>query len=482
MEFSKQAWAWNSLTEERMQLIQVLYLNDRGGPVDDITLDELIRSQKIKHFYRPSEERWVDIFIDPVRGSGHAHSAEGLKRRYADREEDSERSAREEKPGGLFRGVLMRLKKHPPRKTPGAEEWLERGLSTLRKIDDRVRAARAFALSIRLNPRYQEAYLHRGLVYEALGNLQQAIQDYSMAIVLDPKDGKAHNGRGLVLEHPDMTVKAIAGLRRASFLRPRRVRPLLTSRTEPQEALQAPTERGREWKVSDAEAEGFPEAAGDLQRLIEKYRKGIIQLEAQVEEVKHKLDIVVEASRLLEEEGLARHRTLAHKAVPLTVLLVCASVLYIGFHHPAELIVPAEVEPAGQQQVDRVQQSLLKLGAPLEKVEELAIAIKSASASTQVSPILLVALMYTENASFDYKAVSDKGYKGLMQTPWASMRWADVDILLGAKILQEKLKLTGNDLLEALRLYKGGKNPTATRQAKRTMTVYEDLLKEQNAW
>jgi hypothetical protein len=52
--------------------------------------------------------------------------------------------------------------------------------------------------------------------------------------------------------------------------------------------------------------------------------------------------------------------------------------------------------------------------------------------------------------------------------------------LLGARILQEKIKLSGNDLLEALRLYKGGKNPTATRQAKRTIEVYEGLLKEKN--
>ena len=170
-------------TYRRMQLIQVLYRNDRGGPVDDITLDELIRSRKITHFYRPSQDRWVDIFVDPVRGSGHAHGAEGLKRRHSDREEDNEQRAREKKSGGLFRGVFMRPKKHPPRKTPSAEEWLKRGFSALRNTDDYVGAARAFALSIRLNPRYQEAYLHRGRVYEALGNLQQAIEDYSMAIV-----------------------------------------------------------------------------------------------------------------------------------------------------------------------------------------------------------------------------------------------------------------------------------------------------------
>lgn len=45
----------------------------------------------------------------------------------------------------------------------------------------------------------------------------------------------------------------------------------------------------------------------DLQRLIEKYRKEIAQLEARAQEVKHKHDILVEAPRLLEEEGLTPH-------------------------------------------------------------------------------------------------------------------------------------------------------------------------------
>jgi hypothetical protein len=39
----------------------------------------------------------------------------------------------------------------------------------------------------------------------------------------------------------------------------------------------------------------------DLQRLIEKYKKEITQLEAQVKDVKRKHDILAEASRLLEE-------------------------------------------------------------------------------------------------------------------------------------------------------------------------------------
>ena len=217
----------------------------------------------------------------------------------------------------------------------------------------------------------------------------------------------------------------------------------------------------------------------DLQRLIEKYRKEITRLQAEAEEAKHKHDILVEASRLLKEDRSTNAARAAVSLAKYVALLVCVSFLWVQFHGFTGLIVPVQVRPTDAQQVDRVKQSLLKVGAPTEKIDELATAVKGASVTAGVNPILLVALMYTENETFDYKAVSEKGYKGLMQTPWASMRWADVDILLGAKILQEKLKLSENNLLEALRLYKGGKNPRATRQAKRTIEVYEDLLKEE---
>ena len=41
----------------------------------------------------------------------------------------------------------------------------------------------------------------------------------------------------------------------------------------------------------------------DLQRLIEKYEKRMAELEAQIEALRGKHDILVEAARLLEEEA-----------------------------------------------------------------------------------------------------------------------------------------------------------------------------------
>jgi len=41
----------------------------------------------------------------------------------------------------------------------------------------------------------------------------------------------------------------------------------------------------------------------DLQRLIEKYEKRMEELEAQIGALRHRHDVLLEASRLLEEEA-----------------------------------------------------------------------------------------------------------------------------------------------------------------------------------
>jgi hypothetical protein len=42
--------------------------------VDTLTLQRLIEEKEIRWFYRPSEERWVNIYRDPIRGLGGDYS------------------------------------------------------------------------------------------------------------------------------------------------------------------------------------------------------------------------------------------------------------------------------------------------------------------------------------------------------------------------------------------------------------------------
>jgi hypothetical protein len=69
-----------------MPLIRVVY---RAGEYafDYVTsdlLDSLITQDEISHFYRPSESRWIDIKIDPVRG-GRGGGYQGPERRGKDK-------------------------------------------------------------------------------------------------------------------------------------------------------------------------------------------------------------------------------------------------------------------------------------------------------------------------------------------------------------------------------------------------------------
>ncbi|MGD9579571.1 MAG: GSU3473 family protein [Syntrophorhabdus sp.] len=62
-------------------LIRVQYINDSYGDVDGSTLDKLLLGKTLKQFYRLSEERWVDVYRDSIRGLGGNYS--GPDRRQA---------------------------------------------------------------------------------------------------------------------------------------------------------------------------------------------------------------------------------------------------------------------------------------------------------------------------------------------------------------------------------------------------------------
>jgi len=197
------------------ELIQVRYSSGREGSVDDITLNELILSHNIGQFYRPSQKKWINIDIDPVRIRKDRYG--GHARRESDKEEATGDS--KEKPSGLLSKMLRRKRKIMAlKKALTAKDWFERGFKTLHTVDDCQGAARAFAKSIDLDPTYQSAYLNRGITYEAVGNLQQAIYDYSKVIELAPEDAKVYYLRGLAHERLGMYLEAINDLKEAASL------------------------------------------------------------------------------------------------------------------------------------------------------------------------------------------------------------------------------------------------------------------------
>jgi hypothetical protein len=55
-------------------LLYVQYQDDSHDVVDAHTLDKLIAGNNLRQFYRRSEERWVNVCHDPVRGTGGDYS------------------------------------------------------------------------------------------------------------------------------------------------------------------------------------------------------------------------------------------------------------------------------------------------------------------------------------------------------------------------------------------------------------------------
>jgi hypothetical protein len=154
---------------------------------------------------------------------------------------------------------------------------------------------------------------------------------------------------------------------------------------------------------------------------------------------------------------------------------------------PVKLNMTADRLTPNQEAV-QLTKALEYLNCPQTKIASIAEGILKGAKTIGVSPRLILALLFTES-EFNGKAVSPKGYKGYMQTPRASMEYADnkmgyadVDILLGCRILQEKMRspaakgTTGNlDMRKALAMYKGGLNPMAFRQADAVLRLYKKL-------
>lgn len=152
------------------------------------------------------------------------------------------------------------------------------------------------------------------------------------------------------------------------------------------------------------------------------------------------------------------------------LFLAVIFLLVLQMEEYGQLIVPFKerVEP------DDVEEDLRNLGAPHGKIGQLADGVRHAARATNLPRELLIALMYTES-TFREDAVSPKKYKGLMQIP-QEIPYPDANILVGARILEDKMRLAEGDIEVALAMYKGGRHkPQARKYADHTLGIYKRL-------
>jgi len=168
------------------------------------------------------------------------------------------------------------------------------------------------------------------------------------------------------------------------------------------------------------------------------------------------------------------------KIVTTTFQLVVVCFLIVTYHNFSKNL-PVAVKIIEKENVilTEIKNDLKILNVHENRIPELAHAVYIAHQSTGLNPKLIIALMKTES-NFKNNAIGPVNrtrirYKGLMQTPVATLEFSDVDTLHGARILKQKLEISNNNLRKALALYKGGNNPTAYRQADQVLSVYMNL-------
>ena len=55
-------------------ILHVQYQNDQYDYVGTHVFDRLLKKEILRGFFRPSEERWVNVYRDPIRGEGGDYS------------------------------------------------------------------------------------------------------------------------------------------------------------------------------------------------------------------------------------------------------------------------------------------------------------------------------------------------------------------------------------------------------------------------
>lgn len=162
-------------------------------------------------------------------------------------------------------------------------------------------------------------------------------------------------------------------------------------------------------------------------------------------------------------------------------LFVSALVIVFVIFMQTSLVENAFPSPTKESPHTMIYVKVLELGAPIDRANEISLAIFHAANISGLHPMLIVSLMKSES-DFKEKAVSRKNYHGLMQVPYPIYD-PHVNTLLGTRILQEKLRITKGNLTKAVCKYKGWdwSDPKGKATSKRVIRMYHEL-KDASLW
>jgi hypothetical protein len=169
------------------------------------------------------------------------------------------------------------------------------------------------------------------------------------------------------------------------------------------------------------------------------------------------------------------------KTISLTLLpLATLSIFNVVNDFNNSIPQPIQIKEDTRLTNTRQVLSLLK-GDRNVDINALSKDIYIAATSKNIDPVLFACLIYTES-QYKITAKSNKGYKGLAQTPKAAMKtgYELGDLVYGACVLDEKMKVAKGNVEMALALYKGGNNPAAHKYAKEVLELHAKIKTQLN--
>lgn len=155
------------------------------------------------------------------------------------------------------------------------------------------------------------------------------------------------------------------------------------------------------------------------------------------------------------------------KMLKSTVFMLLLLAMMFVVQEQQRLIVPVSLQNHNL--------TLMKLQTLGIDSKEIARSIDLASQQSGISQSFLIALMYTESTG-NPKAVSSLNYNGLMQIPWP-VYYADANMLIGAHIFNEKMRIANRNVEKAILLYKGYPigSERGLQQARKVLKLYDKL-------
>lgn len=142
------------------------------------------------------------------------------------------------------------------------------------------------------------------------------------------------------------------------------------------------------------------------------------------------------------------------------VIIMIFLVFTIIFQLGNNRIVPLKINNENDKKIE-IKRNLKMLVPELSNslVDEISDSIETASEITNINDKILISVAYHESRMKPH-VTSTAGYKGIMQaTKYDKYEFAIVDVIRGAKKLEDWIKYRNGNLIYALASYNGGTNP-----------------------